>query len=95
MLLVLGFSEHVAINWFWKIPVVEKRTLKCLRTDWTDCRCSGSTAAAVWCWLTAEKTGLVAADVLAVWQWLGKRQLVGSGVENGCSVSICWNLITD
>ena len=49
MLLVLGFSEHVAINWFWKIPVVEKRTLKCLRTDWTDCRCSGSTAAAVWC----------------------------------------------
>ena len=39
----------------------------------------GSTAAAVWCWLTAEEAegGLVAAYVLAVqWWWLQERRLV-------------------
>ena len=42
---------------------------------------SGSTAAAVWCRLTAEEAeaGLVAADVLAVWWWLEERWLVGAG----------------
>ena len=45
------------------------------KTDWR--HGSGSTAAAVWCWLTAEEVedGVVAADVLAV-RWLEERWLM-------------------
>ena len=51
-------------------------------------RCS--TAAADWCWLTAEEAeaGLLDADVLAVrWWWLKERRSTG---KNGCGLSICW-----
>ena len=63
--------------------MVLKRTFKLFtavvlkRADWR--HGSGSTAAAVWCQLTAEEAGagLLAADVLAVRRrWLEKRQLV-------------------
>ena len=44
-------------------------------------KCSASTAAAVWCKLTAgeAETGLAAADVLAAQWWLEERWSVGEG----------------
>ena len=72
-----------------------KRAFKCFTamvlksTDWRQVHCFfGSTAAAVWCRLTAEEAeaGLVDADVLAVWWWLEKRRLVAGQVVNTAAV---------
>ena len=66
--------------------MVLKRTFKCLIAvvlKRTDCRLgSGSTATAVWHWLTVEEVeaGLVAADVpVEKWCWLKERWLVLAG----------------
>ena len=77
MLLIWGFIFYIAaINCFWKIRVVLKRTFKGFavvglkRTNWRQVQWF-TTADAVWSQLTAEEAevGLVAADVLAMWRW--------------------------
>ena len=73
----LGFvSEQRLINYFGNIWVLLKRPLKWLTA--AVLKKSGcSTAADVWCQLTVDEAGLVAADVLTVRQWLlEKKRLV-------------------
>ena len=69
-------------------------TFKCFtavvlkRTDWIVGKCSGSTAAAVWCELTdgEAEAALAPADVLVAWWWLEDRLHAGQVVK---TVAVC------